>query len=334
MSSANKWLTPEQIKEVTARSDKKGAWLVIHAWAVIFGAMALFAFFPNPLTFLFGVVIIGARQLGLAVLSHDGAHGVLFKTPWINNFVSQWFVSFPVLTNAWPYRRYHLQHHKYTQQEKDPDLVLSAPFPITRSSLLRKIMRALTGQTGYKQRKAQIKAALGSSDMSSEERELLFLSKFGGPLVTNLALFGVLALSGHWHLYFVLWLLPLLTWYQLITRIRNIAEHAVVPSDDDVLRSARTTLADPVMRAILAPYYVNYHVEHHMIMYVPCYNLALMHKYLGENGWHDKMEIQPDYFTVLKMAVSKPEDGKRARDGEDGHDENTADMFSRGEAAQ
>src|SRR5690606_24792836 len=50
------------------------------------------------------------------------------------------------------YRPYHLTHHKYAQQAEDPDLVLSAPFPVTRASLRRKIVRDLTGQTFFKQR--------------------------------------------------------------------------------------------------------------------------------------------------------------------------------------
>src|SRR3712207_6904127 len=43
------------------------------------------------------------------------------------------------------YRRYHLAHHAHTQQAEDPDLVLSAPFPITRASYRRKFWRDITG---------------------------------------------------------------------------------------------------------------------------------------------------------------------------------------------
>ena len=50
------------------------------------------------------------------------------------------------------YRPYHLQHHRYVQQAEDPDLVLSAPFPISPASLRRKMWRDLSGQTFYKQR--------------------------------------------------------------------------------------------------------------------------------------------------------------------------------------
>ena len=40
--------------------------------------MALFVWWPNPLTFVLAVMVIGARQLGLAILMHDAAHGLLF----------------------------------------------------------------------------------------------------------------------------------------------------------------------------------------------------------------------------------------------------------------
>ena len=58
------------------------------------------------------------------------------------------------------YRNYHLQHHKYAQQSEDPDLALSAPFPITRASMRRKIVRDLTGQTWFKQRFGRLTAKL------------------------------------------------------------------------------------------------------------------------------------------------------------------------------
>jgi hypothetical protein len=51
----------------------------------------------------------------------------------------------------------------------------------------------------------------------------------------------------------------------VITRIRNIAEHAVVPDANDPLRNTRTTRANFLERLFIAPYYVNYHLEHHLL---------------------------------------------------------------------
>ena len=69
-----------QLVAVRQRLTWKGVALIAHAWALIFGAIALVAWWPNPLTYLLAVGIIGSRQLGLAILMHDGAHGCLSPT--------------------------------------------------------------------------------------------------------------------------------------------------------------------------------------------------------------------------------------------------------------
>jgi fatty acid desaturase len=300
-------LAPKEMAAVRARSNGIGLLCVAHAWLVIGASMALYALWPNPLTFVLAVLLIGSRQLGLAILMHDGAHGVLMRTRAWNEWVSQWLCAYPVFTNTIPYRYYHLQHHRLTQQADDPDLVLSASFPITRASFRRKMIRDITGQTGFKQRRAQLRNALGKPGEPLAKRFAAFRSKMGGMVVANLVLLTLITAFGKPHYYLMFWLLPLITWQQVITRIRNIAEHAVVPDNDDVLRNARTTYASWWERALIAPYWVNYHVDHHMLMYVPCYNLPKLHTLLLAKGYGPRMEIQPNYWTMLKLAVSKPE---------------------------
>ncbi len=302
-----KVFTPQEMAAVRTRSDLKGLLCAAHAWAVIGAAMALYALWPNPLTFVLAVLVIGSRQLGLAILMHDGAHGVLMRTKRWNDPVSQWLCAYPVFTDTIPYRHYHLKHHRSTQQPDDPDLGLSAPFPITRASFRRKMIRDITGQTGFKQRRAQIRAALGKPSEPFPVRFATFRHKLGGPLIANAVLLALLTVFGKPHYYLMFWLLPLLTWQQVITRIRNIAEHAVVPDNDDVLRNARTTYASFLERAFIAPYWVNYHVDHHMLMHVPCFNLPALHALLLAKGYGPRMETQPNYPTMLRLAVSKPE---------------------------
>src|SRR6185295_17116391 len=84
-------LTPNELALLRERVEWKGIALIAHAWAVILGAIALVAVFPNPLTCIVAVVLIGSRQLGLAILMHDGAHGCLSRDPKRNMFLSQWF---------------------------------------------------------------------------------------------------------------------------------------------------------------------------------------------------------------------------------------------------
>ena len=193
---------------------------------------------------------------------------------------------------------YLLKHHRFTEQPEDPDLSLSAPFPITAQSLTRKIVRDLTGQTFLKQRGAQIFGNRKPGEVVNASTTHF--------LLTNAILFAALAAAGYWWAYPALWIVPMATWLPLVTRLRNIAEHACVNTKDDPFSHARTTLANPIERLLIAPYWVHFHAEHHVFMHVPCYRLARMHRMLMEKDYWSRMQIAPGYFAVLREAASKP----------------------------
>jgi fatty acid desaturase len=288
---------PEEWRELTARSRWRGLWLVAHCWGVIGLAMLMGVLWP--VTIPLAVMIIGTRQLGLFILMHDAAHGLLHPDRGINDAVAYWLCS----SSLGEYRPYHLQHHRYVQQAEDPDLGLSAPFPISRASLKRKLLRDLTGQTFYKQRIAPLLSAPAkSSPMERNSQELVRGWRF---IVGNAVGFALFAVAGLWWVWLLMWLLPMATWLPLVTRIRNIAEHALVGRDQpDPLRQARTTSANLLERALLAPYWVNYHLEHHLFTQVPCWNLPRAHALLKQRGVTVRMELQPGYATVLRLAAS------------------------------
>ena len=298
-------LAPAELERVRHASDLLGTLCVLHAWATIAGAMALTAWqwWLAPVS----IVLIGGRQLGLAILMHDGAHGCFSRDDKLNLSISQWLCAYPIFADTRAYRRYHLAHHAHTQQEDDPDLVLSAPFPITKASYRRKLWRDITGQTGFQQRKAQIKFALGRPEWPLRQRLQHFRDRLGRQFAVNAGLWAGLAFAGIWWAYPLLWLVPLLTWMMVITRIRNIAEHAVVPDSNDPMRNTRTTRANWLERALVAPYYVNYHLEHHLLFYVPCYNLPRVHRILSRSHLAGRMETQPNYLAVLRLATAKPD---------------------------
>ncbi len=307
-------LSPTQLARVRARSDARGAWLVLHAWGTIIAAAAVAVLYPNPATWLLAVMVIGSRQLGLLILMHDAAHGALFRNPRLNRLAAQVLCAWPVLGDTAVYRAYHLKHHANTQREADPDLVLTGHYPITRASLRRKLWRDLSGQTGYAQRRAQLRQALGPQSWPWRRRLAHFGTSLGPQTLANLALLTAAAVSGYAWTWFVFWLLPLLTWQQVVLRVRNIAEHAVVRSSDDAFGNARTTLANPLERLLIAPYWVNYHLEHHLVMWVPCYRLPLLRRYLIENSFGDRIETEHGYLAVLrKVTVDAPDDGVRRK---------------------
>jgi fatty acid desaturase len=286
---------------LSARSSWKGIALVLHCWAVIGAAMAVGVMWP--LTIPLMVMVIGNRQLGLFILMHDAAHGLLHANRTVNDRLARWFCGYELNI----YRPYHLQHHRFVQQTGDPDLVLSSPFPVTRDSLRRKIIRDLTGQTFVKQRFGGLVGKLKARPPGESAWALLAaeLKQQRAFYLTNGA--GLLAFSaaGLWWAWVLMWLLPMATWLPLVSRLRNIAEHALVEQNGtDPLRHARTTHASLLERLFIAPYWVNYHCEHHMFTQIPCWNLARAHRLLAAQGATARMELQPGYATVMRLASS------------------------------
>lgn len=300
-------LSPEQDAYLRERSDWMGAYLVLHAWGVIALAMAFFIAWPNPLSFIVAVLVIGGRQLGLAILMHEAAHRALFKNLRLNDTLGAFMCGWPVGASLTLYRPYHLSHHRHTQQAQDPDLILSAPFPISRQSFWRKMRRDILGITAYQRRMETFRAEMGNSpSLWQRLQNLVAAEKYF--FLTNLALFTMTAAAGVWWAYWALWLLPLLTWYQVISRIRNIAEHAVVGDNNDRLRNTRTTMAKWGVRMLLAPYWVNYHLEHHLFVFTPCCKLPAAHRILLAQGLGPHMQLAPGYLAVLRKATCKTHD--------------------------
>jgi Fatty acid desaturase len=105
---ARQLVSQEQLAVLRRRVEWKAVGLIVHAWAVILGAIAMVAVLPNPLTYVLAVMLIGSRQLGLAILMHDGAHGCFSRNEAWNMILSQWFCAWPIFADALAYRRYHL----------------------------------------------------------------------------------------------------------------------------------------------------------------------------------------------------------------------------------
>ena len=319
-TSANDLFSRNEIRALVAPSDAAGLAAVLTSWGIIALTFAALARFPHPATFAIAVAILGGRQLALGVLMHDAAHGSLFRTRWLNEVFADWACARPVWGDVARYRRHHLAHHTHTGTELDPDLCLAAPFPVTRASLGRKLLRDALGVTG-------VKRILGLLAMDLEiiaytvTPEIRRLSRrplgehlaagarnVAGVLVTNAAILGTLALTGHAWVY-AAWAVAFVTSFSVVVRVRSIAEHACTEASADALRNTRTTIAGPLERLLLSPHRVGYHLEHHLLMTVPYFRLPEMHRLLVERGALPGGAVARGYLEVLRQASSRAKGG-------------------------
>ncbi|MDP3377012.1 MAG: fatty acid desaturase [Brevundimonas sp.] len=70
-------------------------------------------------------------------------------------------------------------------------------------------------------------------------------------------------------------------------------------------RAARTTRAAWWERAFIAPYWVNFHAEHHLFMHVPCWKLPALHRAVRARPQGERMEVAPGYLAVLREASAR-----------------------------
>ena len=191
----NEVLSDTEVDLLREKSDFKGIALLFHAWFIIGLSVLVYSLFPNIFTFLAAVLVIAGRQLGLAILMHEGAHGLITNNTKLNNSLSQWICAFPVWSDTYGYRHYHLAHHRNTQLEDDPDLSLSKPFPVEKISMLRKVLRDILGISGIVQRYELVFKTLLKSDTKKNDGKKIsgFESRntLYGILISNIIIFSL-----------------------------------------------------------------------------------------------------------------------------------------------
>jgi fatty acid desaturase len=102
-------------------------------------------------------LLMGRMHAQFASLMHEAAHRLLFRHRGANDWVGNWLLGYPVITSTPAYRRVHMAHHREEFGPEEPDFALYANYPITKDSLRRKLVRDISGQTGARLFRNQIR---------------------------------------------------------------------------------------------------------------------------------------------------------------------------------
>lgn len=316
---AEVYLTDEEKRQFKQADDTK-AWLgFITTWGLIAAAMMMVAIFPNVLTVILAMFIIGGRQLALGILLHDCSHRSWFSSQKMNDFMGHWFAGVPVLVSMDFYRPYHFLHHTKTGTEQDPDVENIRGYPVSPSSFKRKVFRDFTLQSGLKSILAMLlyvntgrvgnARAMGVQKKSKTQQEIIqtTIKNYSHILLFHGLFFFILWSLGQPWLYLLWWGSYVIT-YPFISRVRQVAEHGAMTqlSGEDVRLTTRTTLARWWDRFLFAPHFVNYHCEHHYLPTVAGYNLPEVHQLLKQRGFYQDhpAAIADGYGEVIKRATS------------------------------
>ncbi len=235
----------------------------------------------HPISWLSAFLIMPIAQNRLFILHHEAAHRVLFSNRRINDLIGINLIGWLTFgTGGHGYRVGHIHHHRDEFGPKEPDFLLYSQYPISASSMRRKHFRDLTGISAFRVVRPRFQR-LGQQS----HRRLTYRFIIGQALV-----FTAFWTLGHPWLYLILWVLPWATLYQVLNRLRAIAEHGGMTRSDDRRRTTRHVRQSRLAHLVMVPFSVGYHLAHHVDMRVPYRNLPHLHAALVNDGYVGELE--------------------------------------------
>ncbi|MFM8248197.1 MAG: fatty acid desaturase [Acidimicrobiaceae bacterium] len=230
----------------------------------------------NPLVYVAAFLLIGRTHAQLLALMHEAAHRLLFSNHRLNDFVGRWIVGYPSFTNTDGYRRVHMAHHRQEFGPTEPDIPLYANYPITRASFWRKMRRDAFGRTGGPMLLNQLRDALRRDPQGFYTQRKIF--------ALHLVAFVASAALVNPYIYVFLWLMPYLTVWRVMNRLRSIAEHGGLRSDDDRRVTTHSVRQHLLSRFYFVPFNLGMHIAHHLDSGIPFRSLRRYHKQLRIAG--------------------------------------------------
>lgn len=285
---------PELRRSLRQIADGRNIGSAMLCWAQALATIGAAAWIAHPLGYLAAVVLMGPVFARFAILGHEAAHKLLFTNKRANDFVGRWLLSYPAFVPFDIYRRSHFAHHKEEFGPNEPDLNLYNGYPAPVASVRRKLWRDAVGISGWKNLKPLLLA------MRTRDGRAVAGRIIGTQTVILLA-FG---LAGRPELYLLAWLLPWMTSWRVINRLRAIAEHGGMEQSKDRRRTTHHVRQSTLASFWLVPFNTGWHLAHHVDMGVPWRQLPELHQELVTSGWIVPDLEYPSYRALWRALAS------------------------------
>ena len=287
------------IPELRARFRTISNWrnvrAVLMAWTWLIGLTYLATHSAWYIT-LAAMVAMGPIHVRFAILMHEAAHRLLFRSKRVNDVVGTWLIAYPALVPITLYRRSHFAHHRDEFGPDEPDLAFYDGYPCHPRDLRRRLWRDALGISGWKNFKVLLVALTKSASRPLASRIL------GVQVVLAIAL-GVL--TSQWWAYFVMWWLPWMTQWRVLNRLRAIAEHGGMRRSDDRRDTTHHVRQTWLARVWLVPFRTGWHLAHHVDMGVPWHQLPAFHAELVRAGYVTDAITFRNYTALWRAATAR-----------------------------
>jgi fatty acid desaturase len=256
--------------------------------ALAFASPLLFWLYPS-IPMGIACVLLNLHTFNrFAQLVHGSDHSALFSDP-------RWSVRLGMVAGYFlgytrdGHKAAHNEHHLYLNTEKDADRVWCEP-DAKASTIFHGWVRDLFFASAAKRflQYASVRSNSGKAQSATTAQSLRdVLGMLPAAAVQGMLLLAY-GIGAGFQYYFLLYLLPLATLYPALIRLRSHVEHAYEPGYEPksalARKVTRSAKANWLERFVMAPLYIEYHYEHHILPNMPYYNAPKMRRLLSEKG--------------------------------------------------
>jgi fatty acid desaturase len=283
---------PEIRNDLRRIADVGNVFTVIGAWAQLALTVGVAIWLAHPLAWAAAYLLMGRVYVRFAILGHEAAHRLLFTKKSVNDFVGKWFLAYVAFTPIEAYRRSHMAHHKQEFGPEEPDMNLYLGYPIPPDSMRRKLVRDAFFISGYKNLKPLVRLAWKRNPVALQI------------VAVQVAMVLGFTAIGRPELYLFLWLLPQMSVWRVLNRLRAIAEHGGMTASDDRRLTTHHVRQSWLARFWIVPYNTGWHLAHHVDIGIPWRNLPQLHRELVASGWVVPDLEYPSYLALWRKLAS------------------------------
>jgi fatty acid desaturase len=125
-------------------------------------------------------------------------------------------------------------------------------------------------------------------------------------LAVQALLFAAAIAGGVWWVYPVFWVLPYLTVWRVINRLRAIAEHGGMDASPDRRLTTHSVRQSWLARFWIVPHHIGWHLAHHVDAGVSMRHLPRYHRALQEAGYVGEACEWPSYRALWRALAAGP----------------------------
>lgn len=269
----------------------------LRAWIIIITAIAIAVYVNNIWVSLLSILIVATRFNIFALLIHEQVHFLGIRGKY-GDLIVNLLVGYPLLvTSVENYAKVHLSHHKYFFTQKDPDLLRKSgvdwTFPMNYFHLTKLFLSDLFGLTFIKLLKGK-----------RMEQQNIFSRPHQYPTWIKptyyIGIAILLTYTNMWSIFFLYWVLPLLTVFPAIVRLGAITEHIYNLPEANLIESSPLILLSWWEKLLLPNLNFSLHIYHHYYPGVACFNLPKVHQIFKRENLINEENIFYGYWAYLK----------------------------------